>query len=186
MRFFEGRIDDHELGLRRLFIARSGNGLGRIEGTSVVCNPMDNGSRWSTEIYRHRTDSVRGTVAFLFHHLMQQLAGRRGRAGQPVPRSGAIVFDSHSGRQLADPLRLADEREVPQRAVRLCGSQAFQEPISTAFREPLRVCVTARFVRPLLVVPDGSRQLSGQCSIAPASLRRANSEAGHAEDDGGG
>ncbi len=72
MRFFEGRIDDHELGLRRLFIARSGNGLGRIEGF-VVCNPIENGTRWSTEIYRHRTDSVRGTVAFLFHHLMQQL-----------------------------------------------------------------------------------------------------------------
>lgn len=72
MRFFEGRIDDHELGLRRLFIARSDGGLGRIEGF-VICNPMKSGALWSTELYRHRTDSVRGTVAFLFHHLLQQL-----------------------------------------------------------------------------------------------------------------
>jgi phosphatidylglycerol lysyltransferase len=70
MRFFEGNIDQHELGLRRLFVARSDGGLGRIEGF-VVCNPMFGGSRWSTELYRHRPDAVRGTIAFLFHHLMQ-------------------------------------------------------------------------------------------------------------------
>jgi phosphatidylglycerol lysyltransferase len=72
MRFFEGNIDHHELGLRRLFVARSDGGLGRIEGF-VVCNPMLNGSRWSTELYRHRPDAVRGTIAYLFHHLMQQM-----------------------------------------------------------------------------------------------------------------
>lgn len=72
MKFFEGRIDNHALGCRRLFIARSSHGAGRMEGF-VICNPMDGGRRWSTELYRHRTDSVRGTVAFLFHHLMQQM-----------------------------------------------------------------------------------------------------------------
>lgn len=72
MKFFEGRIDNHPLGRRRLFIARSGHGAGRMEGF-VICNPMEGGRRWSTELYRHRTDSVRGTVAFLFHHLMQQM-----------------------------------------------------------------------------------------------------------------
>ncbi len=72
MKFFEGRIDNHELGLRRLFIARSAYGAGRIEGF-LVCNPMREGTMWSTELYRRRLDSVRGTMAFLIHHTLQQL-----------------------------------------------------------------------------------------------------------------
>lgn len=72
MRFFEGRIDDHGLGRRRLFVARSDHGAGRIEGF-LVCNPMLGGARWSTELYRHRLDSIRGTVPFLFHHALDQL-----------------------------------------------------------------------------------------------------------------
>jgi len=72
MRFFEGSIESHELGLRRLFVARGGGGAGRIEGF-VVCNPINDGASWSTELYRHRPDSVRGTVAFMFHHVMQAL-----------------------------------------------------------------------------------------------------------------
>ncbi|WP_198000130.1 bifunctional lysylphosphatidylglycerol flippase/synthetase MprF [Gimesia alba] len=69
MQFFEGRIDNHELGLRRLFIARR---EGRIEGF-VICNPILNGTGWATELYRHRLDSVKGTMAFLIHHVLQQL-----------------------------------------------------------------------------------------------------------------
>jgi phosphatidylglycerol lysyltransferase len=72
MSFFEGNIDHHELGRRRLFVARADGGLGRIEGF-VVCNPMYNGKCWSTELYRHRPDSVRGTIAFLFHHLIDAM-----------------------------------------------------------------------------------------------------------------
>lgn len=72
MRFFEGSIESHELGLRRLFVARGDGGAGRIEGF-VVCNPINDGASWSTELYRHRPDSVRGTVAFMFHHMMQAL-----------------------------------------------------------------------------------------------------------------
>lgn len=69
MQFFEGRIDNHALGLRRLFIARY---KGRIEGF-VVCNPILNGKGWATELYRHRLDSVKGTMAFLIHYVLQQL-----------------------------------------------------------------------------------------------------------------
>jgi len=47
MQFFEGRIDNHQLGLRRLFIARR---HGRIEGF-VICNPILNGTGWATELY---------------------------------------------------------------------------------------------------------------------------------------
>lgn len=72
MKFFEGRIDNHELGLRRLFVARSMYGAGRIEGF-LVCNPMRDGTMWATELYRRRIDSVRGTMAFLIHHTLQQL-----------------------------------------------------------------------------------------------------------------
>ena len=68
LEFFDGRIGEHELGLRRLFLARSDEGRGRIEGY-IVCNPIENGRKWSTEIYRHRSDSVRGVIAFLMHTL---------------------------------------------------------------------------------------------------------------------
>lgn len=72
MTFFEGQIENHELGLRRLFVARSEYGAGRIEAF-VVCNPMHHGTSWATELYRRRPDSVRGTMAFLFHYLLNQM-----------------------------------------------------------------------------------------------------------------
>jgi phosphatidylglycerol lysyltransferase len=113
MKFFEGRIDNHRLGLRRLFVARSGHGAGRMEGF-VICNPMLGGTMWSTELYRHRRDAVRGTIAYLFHHLMQQLqaegVSRVGlcldpglRTDTPIPgdsflvRRGMSFSDRHLG-----------------------------------------------------------------------------------------
>ncbi len=72
MKFYEGQIATHPIGLRRLFIARSDHGTGRIEGF-VVCNPMHHGTMWAAEIYRHRLDCVRGTVPFLLHHIGKQL-----------------------------------------------------------------------------------------------------------------
>ncbi|MCA9027202.1 MAG: DUF2156 domain-containing protein [Planctomycetaceae bacterium] len=72
MRFVVGRLGDHEMGLRRLFVARSDHGRGRIEGF-VVLNPMNGGTRWATEIYRYCPDAVRGTIAFVMHQLMEQL-----------------------------------------------------------------------------------------------------------------
>lgn len=68
--FFDGTMENHELGCRRLFVARTeSNGTRRIEGY-VVCNPMQGGRAWSMEIYRHRSDAVRGTIAFLFHQII--------------------------------------------------------------------------------------------------------------------
>jgi phosphatidylglycerol lysyltransferase len=101
IRFFEGQIEDHDLGLRRLFIARNTYGAGRVEGF-VVCNPMRNGRAWATELYRRRTDSVRGTMAFLFHHILQKLQeeGIRHvglcldpgqRCANPLPGDSALV-----------------------------------------------------------------------------------------------
>lgn len=72
MRFYEGRIGEHQIGMRRVFLARSEEGLGRLEGF-VVCNPMRGGTAWSTELYRRRQDATRGTVPFLFHSIQQQM-----------------------------------------------------------------------------------------------------------------
>lgn len=71
--FFDGTLSEHELGYRRLFVARTqNNGNGRIEGY-VVCNPMIGGRFWATEIYRRRHDAVRGVVPFLIHQIVLQL-----------------------------------------------------------------------------------------------------------------
>src|SRR5262249_2246435 len=64
--------DNHDLGLRRLFLARSAHGAGRMEGF-VILNPIEGGKAWATEMYRHRIDSVRGTMAFLIHHILKEL-----------------------------------------------------------------------------------------------------------------
>lgn len=72
MRFYEGRIGEHEIGARRVFVARSDEGLGRLEGF-VVCNPMRAGTVWATELYRRRQDATRGTMAYLFHSIQKQM-----------------------------------------------------------------------------------------------------------------
>ena len=101
MRFFEGRIDTHSMGHRRLFLARSEYGRGRMEGF-VVCTPMLNGTMWSTEMYRHRLDGVRGAVPFLIQHLVDQFqsegAQRVGlcllpslRCGTPIPGDSFLI-----------------------------------------------------------------------------------------------
>ncbi|HIE97302.1 MAG TPA: DUF2156 domain-containing protein [Planctomycetes bacterium] len=72
MTFFEGSIVNNPIGRRRLFVARSDEGMGRIEGF-VICNPIEGGRMWSTELYRRRLDSVRGTMAFLFHYVLLTL-----------------------------------------------------------------------------------------------------------------
>lgn len=72
MTFFEGTIDKHEIGLRRVFLVRADHGLGRIE-SFVVCTPMRNGTMWATELYRRRSDAVRGAMGFLFRHVIDTL-----------------------------------------------------------------------------------------------------------------
>ena len=73
LRFFDGSLGEHQLGYRRLFVARTQQSdQSRIEGY-VVCNPINHGRAWSTEIYRHRADAVRGTISFLFHRIALHL-----------------------------------------------------------------------------------------------------------------
>jgi phosphatidylglycerol lysyltransferase len=70
IRFLEGRFDPDRLGRRRLFVAQSNHGLGRVEGL-LLCNPCLNGRRWAFETYRRRPDAVRGTMPYLMHQAMQ-------------------------------------------------------------------------------------------------------------------
>ncbi len=72
MRFFEGVLDFNNLGRKRIFLARSDEGLGRIEAF-VVANPYQSGTGWAFEIYRHRQDSIRGVVPHLKLHAMDLL-----------------------------------------------------------------------------------------------------------------
>ena len=70
VRFVEGDFDPLRLGRKRLFLARSLGG--RIEAL-LVCNPAEDGNLWAFELYRHRHDAVRGTMAFLMHQVLQLL-----------------------------------------------------------------------------------------------------------------
>jgi phosphatidylglycerol lysyltransferase len=67
--FLDGRFEPSRLGRRRLFIARSSQ---RIEAF-LICNPYLNGRQWALEVYRHRPDCIRGTMAFLMHQTLNQL-----------------------------------------------------------------------------------------------------------------
>ena len=72
MTFLEGTFDPARMARKRLFIARADGGRGRIEGF-LVANPCRDGSEWVFELYRYRSDAVRGTVAFLMHQAIQRL-----------------------------------------------------------------------------------------------------------------
>src|SRR5690606_407689 len=74
MRYFVGRFDPAGLHRRRVFaaIADGGRIRGRVEGF-IVCTPYRDGKAWAIEMYRSRSDAVRGTIPFLVHHTMQTL-----------------------------------------------------------------------------------------------------------------
>jgi phosphatidylglycerol lysyltransferase len=74
MRFLEGHVALANLRRRRLFLARSDGGAGRIEGF-LLCNPCLGGTRWAFETYRRRSDAIRGTMPHLMHQAMRQLQG---------------------------------------------------------------------------------------------------------------
>ena len=71
LRLMEGEFDPLAMFRRRLFLARSAE-TGRIEAF-LACSPMQNGTAWSFETYRKRNDAPRGTIAFLFREVIDQL-----------------------------------------------------------------------------------------------------------------
>src|SRR5262249_30211447 len=72
VRFFNGSVTPPTWDRRRLFVARSENGAGRIEGF-LICLPFDGGQQWSIETYRHRLDAPRGVVAYMIHQAAECL-----------------------------------------------------------------------------------------------------------------
>jgi phosphatidylglycerol lysyltransferase len=72
MQLLESNFDAGCLGRKRIFVARSDEGKGRIEGF-LACNPGQNGALWTMETYRRRPDAVRGTIPFIIHQAMQHL-----------------------------------------------------------------------------------------------------------------
>ena len=72
VRFFNGEVDPPSWDRRRLFVARSDKGAGRIEGF-LICLPYDGGRQWSIETYRHRLDAPRGIIAFLIHQAVETM-----------------------------------------------------------------------------------------------------------------
>ena len=71
LKLLVGDFDTHALHRRRLFVARSKEN-GRLEGF-LACSPMQDGTAWSFETFRKRSDSPRGTMAFLFREVIDQL-----------------------------------------------------------------------------------------------------------------
>jgi phosphatidylglycerol lysyltransferase len=72
VQFFNGSIDPPNWSRRRLFVARSDHGTGRVEGF-LICLPFDGGHQWAIETYRHRLDAPRGLVAFMIHQAVEHL-----------------------------------------------------------------------------------------------------------------
>ena len=72
IRLLTGGFDAACVDRRRLFLAESENGSGRIEGF-LLCNPCLDGTRWAFETYRRRPDAIRGTMPYLMHQTMRQL-----------------------------------------------------------------------------------------------------------------
>ena len=61
---FEGWFDPTQLHRKRLFIAKSADGLGPVDGF-LLCNPCHNGREWAIELYRQRPGAPRGIVPFM-------------------------------------------------------------------------------------------------------------------------
>jgi len=72
MGLFVGQFLPGHMHRRRVFIARTDHGNGRIDGF-IACTPGLNGQQWSLEMYRQRPDAVRGVIPALMHHAMQQM-----------------------------------------------------------------------------------------------------------------
>jgi phosphatidylglycerol lysyltransferase len=73
MKFFVGQFEPHALGRRRLFVVESAE---RIE-CFVVLNPCLAGAMWAIELFRKRSDAVRGSLPFGMLQAMRQLQAEK-------------------------------------------------------------------------------------------------------------
>jgi phosphatidylglycerol lysyltransferase len=77
--FFNGEPDFGHLSRQRVFLVRADGGQGRLEAF-VFASPFQGGEMWALDVYRHRTDAVRGAVAFAMLHALRELQASGVRA----------------------------------------------------------------------------------------------------------
>ncbi|RLS59160.1 MAG: DUF2156 domain-containing protein [Planctomycetota bacterium] len=71
LKLLEGEFSCQTLNRRRLFIVRQASS-GQIEGF-LAASPMNGGQSWAFETYRKRPNAPRGTMAYLFRTVIDQL-----------------------------------------------------------------------------------------------------------------
>ncbi|WP_397569948.1 phosphatidylglycerol lysyltransferase domain-containing protein [Schlesneria sp. T3-172] len=95
--FFNGSVTPQSWGRRRLFVARSDHGVGRIEGF-LICLPYDAGKQYAIDTYRRRLDAPRGVVPFLMQQAVEHLKQEGVRAVSlclcPAVRTEKLEGDS--------------------------------------------------------------------------------------------
>lgn len=77
LRLLEGEFDPHRLKRRRLFVAR--NADDKTVCGFLAASPMLDGTEWAFETYRKRDNAPRGTIAFLFRSVIDQLQSEGAR-----------------------------------------------------------------------------------------------------------
>ena len=95
LRLLEGEFRPHSLQRRRLFVARSSDGL--VEAF-LACSPINGGRGWAFETYRKRRDATRGVTAFLFRAVADQLKSEGVEQVSLCLIPGRNVADSAVGR----------------------------------------------------------------------------------------
>lgn len=71
LRVLDAAFDPFELCRRRIFVARDQQT--NLLAGFVLASPMKDGTEWAFETYRKRSDSPRGTIAYLFRKAIDQL-----------------------------------------------------------------------------------------------------------------
>jgi phosphatidylglycerol lysyltransferase len=87
--FFECELIPGYTFRRRVFVAVHPDNPDHVEAF-VLCNPIADGREWAIEMYRQRTDAVRGAIPFMMSQVIDQLQaeGCRQVSICPVPTIG--------------------------------------------------------------------------------------------------
>jgi len=102
MGFLLGGLDLHKRTDKRYFIARSGKGLGRIEGF-IVCEPIFARRGYYLDVTRRRRDAVRGTMELLTAEIFSRL----GSEGYEIASMGLAPLANLDDPDLSNHPRLA-------------------------------------------------------------------------------
>ena len=176
IRFLEGRFEASRLGRRRLFVAISQGGAGRIEAF-LICNPMSAGRSWAFETYRRRPDAVRGAMPYLMHQAMVHL---QSEGSDSV--SLCLVPGLHCETPLPGDSALAAERGAGDALLQFHSRHArhvsLQKSIPPALRESLSGSSPGRVAGFRMVAGAGAgRTRSGTRHLMRQAVQRLRSAA---------